>query len=87
MGKKVDAQKPADNGGPAEAIAQLERCLEQKDELARCLRDQCRYQHLMLLEIYGLSDPESKAPFRDLQMIHAKAQAALSAAYKSGLLS
>jgi len=92
MSGAIDAQSLGDlmDGDPgvvSEAIAQLERDLEQKDDLARRLLDQCRYQHLVLAEIHGVADPDSLTPCADIRSIRAKAQAALSAASKSGLLS
>lgn len=91
MSGAIDAQAlgdlmDGDDGGFAAAIAQLEHDLEQKDDLARRLLDQCRYQHLVLTEINDLlgiccySNPQS------IQSVHAKARAALNAATKSGLL-
>jgi hypothetical protein len=86
MGKTADVQKLAGNGGLAEVIAQLENDLEQKDDLARRLLDQCRYQHLVLSEIHGLADPAVWVTDDDIRSIRAKAQAAISSANKSGLL-
>lgn len=92
MGGAIDAQAlgdlmDGDDGGFAAVIAQLERDLEQKDELARRLRDQCRYQHLVLAEIYQLSDPDDVAVSEgNVPAIRCKSRAALAAASKSGLL-
>lgn len=51
------------------------------------LLDQLRFQHEVLAEIHELTDPESKTPLQDLQLIRIKAQVALRAAAKSWLLS
>lgn len=51
------------------------------------LVDQLRFQHEVLAEVHELTDPKSKTPLQDLQMIRIKAQVALRAAAKSGLLS
>ena len=51
------------------------------------LVDQLRFQHEVLAEIHELTDPKSKTPLQDLQMIRIKAQVALRAAVQSGLLS
>ena len=51
------------------------------------LVDQIRFQHEVLAEVHELSDPKSKTPLQDLQMIRIKAQVALRASAQSGLLS
>ncbi len=51
------------------------------------LVDQLRFQHEVLAELHELSDPKSKTPLQDLQMIRIKAQVALRASAQSGLLS
>lgn len=66
-----------------EAIAEL----EQTRLLAARLLDQVRFQHEVLAEIQEQADPNSFCPLVDLQMIRIKAQVALQAAAKSGLLS
>jgi hypothetical protein len=91
MNGAIDAQALGgllddDDGGFASAIAQLEHELERQDDLTRRLRDQCRYQHLVLSDIYGLANPDRLIPCDDIRSIRCKAQAALSAASKSGLL-
>jgi len=91
MGGAIDAQALGDlmdddAGGVAEAIVQLEHDLEQKDDLARRLIDQCRYQHLVLSEIHSLANPDRLIPCDDIRSIRAKAHAAIAAANKSGLL-
>lgn len=89
MSGTIDAQAlgdlmDGDDGGFAVAIAQLERDLERQDDLTRRLRDQCRYQHLVLSEIHDLAGRYAfQSEIRD---IRAKAQAAIAAANKSGLL-
>lgn len=50
------------------------------------LRDMCRYQHLVLATIHFLTNPERLVPCDDIRAIKLKAEAALSAASKSGLL-
>ncbi len=86
MGKTADVQKLAGNGGLAEVIAQLENDLEQKDDLARRLLDQCRYQHLVLSEIHDIADPAKWVTGAHIETIRAKVKAAIAAANKSGLL-
>ena len=49
------------------------------------LVDQLRFQHEVLAEIHELSDPKSKTPFQDRDLIRIKSQVALRAASKSGL--
>lgn len=53
---------------------------------AALLRDQARFQHEVLTEIHKLTDPRSKVPFQDMQMIRIKSAVAIQAAKKSGLL-
>lgn len=48
--------------------------------------DLVRYQHRVLLEIHALTNPRSTTPLQDMQAIRIKAQAAIRAAEKSGLL-
>ena len=50
------------------------------------LRDQLRFQHEVLAEIFELSDPWATTPHQNMQMIHGKALVAIRAAAKSGLL-
>ena len=50
------------------------------------LVDQLRFQHAVLAEIHELSDPKSKTPLQDRDLIRIKSQVALRAASKSGLL-
>ena len=57
----------------------------ERDQCKKAL-DQMRFQHEVLSEIHDLSDPRSKTPLQDMQMIRSKAQVALCAAKKSGLL-
>ena len=75
-----------DDGGFAVAIAQLEHDLEQKDDLARRLLDQCRYQHLVMSEIHDIADPAKWVTGAHIETIRAKVKAAIAAANKSGLL-
>ena len=79
----IDAQALGDlidNEGIAAEVTEA-------DDITRRLLDQARYQHLVLAEIYDLSDPKSKTPLADMEMIRVKASAALRSATKSGLLS
>lgn len=55
-------------------------------DMALRLMDLAKFQHEVLLEVLELSDPRSKTPLQDMQMIRAKVQVALCAAKKSGLL-
>ena len=50
------------------------------------LVDQLRFQNEVLAEIHNLSDFNSKTPLQDRQLIRIKAEVALRAASKSGLL-
>lgn len=91
MSGAIDAQSLGDlmDGDPgvvSEAIAQLERDLEQKDDLARRLLDQCWYQHLVLSEIHDIADPAKWVTGAHIETIRAKVKAALSSVSKSGLL-
>ena len=89
MSGAIDAQSLGDlmdddPGVVSEAIVQLEHDLEQNDDLARRLLDQCRYQHLVLSEIHDLAGRYAfQSEIRD---IRAKVKAAIAAANKSGLL-
>jgi len=51
------------------------------------LVDQLRFQHEVLAEIHELSDPKSKTPLQDRDLIRIKAHVALRQAAQSGLLS
>ncbi len=91
MSGAIDAQALGDlmdddPGVVSEAIVQLEHDLEQKDDLARRLLDQCRYQHLVLCEIYDASRHPATLERNGLDALNAKAKAAIAAANKSGLL-
>ena len=80
-----------------ETIEALGELMDGKGELAgaianqemyiKRLVDQLRFQHEVLAEVHELTDPKSKTPLQDLQMIRIKAQVALRAAAQSGLLS
>jgi hypothetical protein len=49
--------------------------------------DQMRFQHEVLAEIHELTDPRSKTPLQDMQMIRIKSAVALRAEAQSGMLS
>ena len=66
---------------------ELAGALASKELHTERLLDQLRFQHEVLAEIHELTDPKSKTPLQDLQMIRIKAQVALRAAAQSGLLS
>ena len=51
------------------------------------LVDQLRFQHEVLAEIHELSDPKSKTPLQDRDLIRIKAHVALRQAAQSGMLS
>ncbi len=51
------------------------------------LVDQLRFQHEVLAELHELSDPASRTPLQDRDLIRIKSHVALRAAAKSGLLS
>lgn len=59
---------------------------EYEQKIARLL-DQIRFQHEVLAEVHELTDPRSKTPLQDMQMIRIKTSVALRAAAQSGLLS
>ena len=92
MSGAIDAQALGDlmDGEPgdlSETILQIDQEMEILRELNRRLLDQCRYQHLVLADIYGLSSNSmSETILHDLENIEAKARAALNAATKLGLL-
>jgi len=80
-----------------ETIEALGELMDGKGELAgaianqemyiKRLVDQLRFQHEVLAQIHEFAEPKSKTPLRDLEMIRIKAQVAMRAASKSGLLS
>ena len=51
------------------------------------LVDQLRFQHEVLAEIHDLADFKSNTPLQDRSLIRIKAEVAIRAAAKSGLLS
>lgn len=55
-------------------------------EKVKRLQDIAVFQHEVLAEIHELTDPRSKTPLQDMQMIRLKAGVALEQATKSGLL-
>ncbi len=80
-----------------ETIEALGELMDGKGELAAALAsnemytkrliDQLRFQHEVLAEIHELSDQKSKTPLQDRDLVRIKAEVALRAASKSGLLS
>lgn len=66
--------------GPATA-------LDQSELLARRLLDQVRFLREVIGEINELTEPRSKTPLLDMQMIRVKTKVAIRAIEKSGLLS
>ena len=65
----------------------LATALDQSELLARRLLDQVRFLREVLEEIHELTEPRSKTPLQDMQMIRVKASVAIRAVEKSGLLS
>ena len=61
--------------------------LDQSELLARRLLDQVRFLREVLEEIHELTEPRSKTPLLDMQMIRVKSSVAIRAIEKSGLLS
>jgi hypothetical protein len=61
--------------------------LDQSELRARRLLDQVRFVFEVLGEIHELTEPRSKTPLQDMQMIRVKASVAIRAVEKSGLLS
>ncbi len=61
--------------------------LDQSELLARRLLDQVRFLREVLEEIHELTEPRSKTPLQDMQMIRVKASVAIRSIRKSGLLS
>lgn len=81
--RKIDTQALGaliDNDGLAVEVAGA-------DDITRRLLDLARYQHLVLVEIFELSDPHSKTPLLGMDSIRFKSHAALREAARSGLLS
>ena len=65
----------------------LATALDQSELLARRLLDQVRFLSEVLGDIHDLTEPRSKTPLLDMQMIRVKASVAILAIEKSGLLS
>lgn len=88
LGNLVD-----DVGLAGEIVGKLSDAADDRGELARVNRmmsrliDQMRFQHEVLAEIHELSDPRSRTPHQDMQMIRIKAAVALRSAAQSGVLS
>jgi hypothetical protein len=60
---------------PIEVQLQIDRLLQQ-----------IKFQHEVISECHELTDPRSKTPLQDAQMIRIKTSVALRAAEKSGFL-
>ena len=56
------------------------------EALIKRMEAQLRFQHEVLAEIHALTEPDSQHPLTDRDLIRVKAQVALRAASKSGLL-
>jgi uncharacterized protein YaiI (UPF0178 family) len=88
LGNLVD-----DVGLAGEIVGKLSDAADDRGELARVNRmmsrliDQMRFQHEVLAEIHELSDPRSRTPHQDMQLIRIKSSVALQAAAQAGLLS
>lgn len=65
----------------------LATALEQSEVQANQLLDQVRFLFEVMAEIHELTDPRSKVPLADMQMIRIKSKVAIRAVEKSGLLS
>ena len=65
----------------------LATALDQSELLARRLLDQVRFLREVIGEINELTEPRSKTPLADMQMIRIKSKVAIRAVEKSGLLS
>lgn len=65
----------------------LATALDQSELLARRLLDQVRFLFEVIGEIHELTEPRSKTPLQDMQMIRVKSSVAIRAVEKSGLLS
>ena len=89
LGNLVD-----DVGLAGEIVWKLSESADDRGEaLARAnwmmsrMLDQLQFQHEVLAEIHELSDPNSRTPHQDMQMIRIKAAVALRSAAQSGVLS
>jgi hypothetical protein len=67
-------------------MTQCEKEYCQEREQGKKILDQARFQHEVLAEIHELTGAESKHPLTDRDLVRVKAQVALRAASKSGLL-
>ena len=65
----------------------LATALDQSELRARRLLDQVRFLSEVLGDIHDLTEPRSKTPLLDMQMIRVKSSVAIRAIEKSGLLS
>ena len=65
---------------------ELAGALASNEMYTKRLIDQLRFQHEVLAEIHELSDQKSKTPLQDRDLVRIKAEVALRAASKSGLL-
>lgn len=66
---------------------ELAGAMANQDLYTNRLLDQLRFQHEVLAEIHELSDPKSKTPLQDRDLIRIKAHVALRQAAQSGMLS
>ncbi len=67
--------------------SELTRVIANQELRIKQLEGQLRFQHEVLKEVLELADEKSKTPLQNMGMIRVKAQVALRAAVKSGLLS
>ena len=65
---------------------ELAGALANSEQRTARLVDQLRFQHEVLAEIHELSDPESRTPLQDRDLIRIKAHVAIRVAAQSGLL-
>ena len=65
----------------------LATALDQSELLARRMLDQVRFLSEVLGDIHDIAESRSFTPLQDIQMIKIKAQVAIRAIEKSGLLS
>lgn len=65
---------------------ELAGALASNEMYTKRLIDQLRFQHEVLAELHELSDPKSKTPLQDRDLIRIKSQVALRVAAQSGLL-
>jgi hypothetical protein len=59
---------------------------EEYEQKIASMLQQIKFQHEVLAEVHELTDPRSKTPLQDVQMIRIKASVALRAAAQSGFL-